>query len=248
MLMDKLKVLIVEDEFIIAESLKDIVEDLGYEVVGMAIRAEEAIELLEAEQPDLAILDITLKGEKDGIWLAEQIKANHKIPYIFLSSHGDQSTVQRAVKTKPYGYLMKPFQKADIYTAISLALSNYENERNQTPAEIAEETSNIIIKNSIFIKDGHLFVKLPFHTVLFVKADGNYLEIHTDSKRRLIKSSLKEFIKKLPQHIFMQAHRSYVVNVEKVESFGATVLNINQHEIPISANYKDELVAKLMTL
>ena len=77
--MSKLKILIVEDEMITAESISDMLEDLGYEIQGICIRAEKALEQIQVEKPDFALLDIQLKGEKTGIWLAEQIQKDHHV-------------------------------------------------------------------------------------------------------------------------------------------------------------------------
>ena len=136
--MEKVNILIVEDEALIAESLSETLEDLGYEISGMAMRAKEALDIIAKEQPDIAILDINLKGKEDGIWLAEEIRKNYDFPYIFLTSYGNRSTVERAVKTKPNGYLIKPFKKADIFSAIEVALTNYAN---NTTAETGQKAT-----------------------------------------------------------------------------------------------------------
>ncbi|MEQ9232274.1 MAG: response regulator, partial [Cyclobacteriaceae bacterium] len=101
-----LKIMIVEDEMITAESILDMLEDYGYEVTGIHIRAEAALQAIEKEKPDLALLDIHLKGEKTGIWLAEQIRSSHKIPYVFLTSYADKATIEQATETHPFGYLL----------------------------------------------------------------------------------------------------------------------------------------------
>lgn len=247
--MDKVKILIVEDEVLIAESLREILEGLGYEVTGHAMRAKEALKLIEKDQPDIAILDINLKGVEDGIWLADQIRQNYSFPYIFLTSFGNRTTVEQAVKTKPYGYLIKPFKKVDIYSAIEVALSNFaQADASENGGAEKLTSSQIVTKNSLFIKEDYLFRKLMFDDILFIKADDNYLEIHTTEKRHVIKSTMKDFLKKLPEDSFMQTHRSWVVQLEKVESFGPNFVNVAKKEIPISATYKETLVERLTSL
>jgi DNA-binding LytR/AlgR family response regulator len=246
---EKVKILIVEDEVLIAESLKEIMESLGYEVIGIAIRAKQALEIIEQQMPDIAMLDISLKGQEDGIWLAEQIRAKYNFPYIFLTSFGNKSTVERAAKTQPYGYLMKPFEKVDIYTAIEVAITNFAIQQNRAEGgeELEKDESGVVIRDSIFIKDEYLFVKVRFDQITFVRSDGNYLEIHTKGKRHIVKNTLKKFATKLPEDQFMQIHRSYLINLGMIESFGANYLYIDGKEIPISATYKEELTKKLMT-
>jgi DNA-binding LytR/AlgR family response regulator len=251
--MEKVKILIVEDEALIAESLREMLESLDYEVTGMAMRAKEALQLIAEEKPDLAILDINLKGVEDGIWLAGKINESYDFPFIFLTSFGNRTTVEQAVKTKPSGYLIKPFKKLDIFSAIEVALQNYAANRtaepSNTPAtpEHSEEGNNIVMKDCIFVKEEYLFKKLVFDKIFFIKSDGNYLEIHTEGKRHVIKSTLRDILPKLPSTKFMQTHRSWVINLEHIESFGANFLNVNKTEIPVGATYKEELHRKLNT-
>ena len=119
------RILIVEDEFITATDIKDNLEQMGYHITGLARDAAEACSILDQEETDLAILDINIQGDKDGIWIAKRINEHYKIPFIFLTSFGDERTVSSAIETKPYGYLVKPFERVDIYTSIEVALKNY---------------------------------------------------------------------------------------------------------------------------
>lgn len=250
--MEKIKVFIVEDEALIAESLSDILEDLGYEVLGTAMRAKEALLMMESEQPDLAILDINLKGVEDGIWLAGELRKKYSFPYIFLTSFANKTTVEAAVKTKPHGYLVKPFKKVDIFSAIELALNNHEaegfgnkNEGESSGAATSQTAPSAPGRDYIYIKEEYLFRKLPFREVKYIKSDDNYLEIHTVEKRHVIKSTMKDLLPKLPDTMFVRTHRSWVVNIEKIESLGASFVNIGPTEIPISASYKEDLLSRL---
>ena len=121
-----IKILIVEDEMIIAEHLTMLLESMDYVVVGSAINYNEAIGLLETESPDLVLLDISLGGKKDGVNVAETINERFKLPIIFTTSHSDEATIERAKKVNPANYLLKPFQKEQLFTAIELALSNWK--------------------------------------------------------------------------------------------------------------------------
>ena len=120
-----MKILIVEDELIISEKIKMYVEALGYEVCGQAIKYTQAVQMLEEHRPDFVLVDITIAGDKTGIDLAKTIRSDYHIPFIFLSSHSHKDTVELAKKTTPYGYVLKPFKKADLYTAIEVAMYNF---------------------------------------------------------------------------------------------------------------------------
>ena len=125
--MNKVKVGVVEDELIIAYNIIDALEELGYSSVGPVTNFTEGIELIKNEQPDILLLDIILSGNKDGIDLAWHIKENYNIPFIFLTSHADKSTVDRAKLVDPPAYLVKPFNKDELYSAIEIALFNFSS-------------------------------------------------------------------------------------------------------------------------
>jgi len=216
---------------------------MNYAISGDAMNAAEALEILEKGETDLAILDINIQGDKDGIWLAEQIREKYQIPFIFLTAFGNQSTVERAISTEPYGYLVKPFNKVDVYTAIEVALKNFSKQHSPNPSKEAasDENAPLVIKDSIFIRDDYMFVKLKIEDILFVHSEKNYLEVHLAEKRHLVRGKLSDFVDQLSSKKFFKVHRSYVVNIAAVDSFGAGFLKIQGREIPLGASYRDEL-------
>ncbi|GAB7014680.1 response regulator [Methanogenium cariaci] len=116
------KILIVEDEVIIAMALEDSVHGFGYLVAGRATTGQRAIDLAMETQPDLALIDIRLDGEMDGIEAAERIYRRLKIPVIFLTAYSDEETLSRAIRTNPYGYLIKPIRPRELYTTIETSI------------------------------------------------------------------------------------------------------------------------------
>lgn len=242
----KIRVLIVEDEFITMDTLRDYLEESGYEVSGDAMRAEEAIDILERFDTDIVMLDINLKGEKDGIWIAEQIRQNYQIPFIFLSAYSDATTIERAASTNPYGYLVKPFSKADIFTAIEIALKNYAKEVR--PLDIPEpnwaDGSELLINQFIFVKDNLTFKKIVISEISYIQAYKNYIELHLQGQRVVIRSTLQKFTSILPQKYFLQVHRSFVVNIRFVDEISPNQINIGDQSIPLSKSYKDEFIKK----
>lgn len=118
-------VLIVEDDAIIAEDLRDILESQGYNITGVASNADRAIELLNFRLPDIVLLDITLKQNSSGLDVARAINKEYHIPFIYITSYSDQKTVDEAIGTDPSGYIVKPFQSKDILPTIKLALSTH---------------------------------------------------------------------------------------------------------------------------
>ncbi|MCO6359005.1 response regulator transcription factor [Roseivirga pacifica] len=121
----KKNVLVLENEVLIADDLCDTLEDLGYAVFEPALTYQAAINTLDSENVDIAILDIDLGSKKTGMDVAMYIRANHNIPFVYLSSHSDQKTIELAKNTMPYAFLVKPFVSADVLTALEIALNNH---------------------------------------------------------------------------------------------------------------------------
>ncbi len=120
--MDNAKIIVVEDERIVAKDITKRLKNLGYVVLASVSSGEEAIKKLAETPPDLVLMDIQLKGEIDGIEAAEQIRTDFDIPVIYLTAYADENTLQRAKTTEPFGYILKPFDEKDLHTAIEIAL------------------------------------------------------------------------------------------------------------------------------
>lgn len=229
----KIRVAVVEDEIIIADNLCETLEELGYQALEPAISYTEAIELMMIEKPDMAILDIRLSGNKDGIDVAEKINEFLKIPFIFLTSNSDKSTVDRAKKVRPYAFLIKPFTKEELYSSIEIAISNHEQKT------ILEAGTHSEKDRYVFVKFKNSFVKVFLDSILYLKSDHIYIEMYTKTDKIVIRNSLQEFHKLLDDR-FIRVHRSYIVNMDFVEKVGSDSLTIDEQEIPIStANRKE---------
>jgi DNA-binding LytR/AlgR family response regulator len=246
-----IKILIVEDEMIIAEHLTMLLESMDYVVVGSAIDYDEAIELLEAESPDLVLLDINLAGKKDGINVAETINERFKLPIIFTTSHADGATIERAKKVKPANYLLKPFQKEQLFTAIEIALFNWTTPADAVNTDVAEDAEEaekpqeFIIKDALFIKEKFRYTKLLIQDIQWIKADGNYLELHLADRREIIRASLTAFLLRLDRPAFFRTHKSYAVNLDHLTKLEPTSVTISATEIPLTKTASDELLRLL---
>lgn len=139
-----IRVLILEDEPIIAEDLYSLLETSNFKIAGLSHHGEEALDMLKSRDPNFAILDINLGGGMTGLDVAEVIHTKYNIPYIFLTSFDDESTLEEAQKYAPYGYIVKPFQDRTLLATIKTALSNYEriNEEKTINKETVESTFN----------------------------------------------------------------------------------------------------------
>ncbi len=238
--MSKVKLLIVEDEMIIANDMKLMLETVGYEVCGIAKSIEKALTLITEKKPDLILLDINLGNGAEGIELARIIREKLRLPFIFCTSYSDSHTVAEAKQVRPNGYLLKPFTKDDLYVAIEIALLNFTN--------AIEPTADIILQDSIFVKEGKMFIKVPFDDILYMEQDRNYVEIHTLTRVHPVRSSLKDFITNLPPRKFFQVHRSFIVNVSCITAINSDSIRLKEKEIPISKTFRDELLSTVKLL
>lgn len=126
--MSAIRVLIVEDEPLIAEDLSDLLSEMNYTPAGVAYDSETALDMLVNRHPDIALLDINIEGNMNGIDLAKIIRDKHKIPFVFLTSHSDKTTIDQAKQTLPYGFIVKPFNERDLFSALEVALYRYSKE------------------------------------------------------------------------------------------------------------------------
>lgn len=127
--MEGARIMLVEDEEIIASNLRDMLEYLGYVVPCISLSAEDAILKADLFYPDLVLMDVVLRGKRDGIEAADVIRERFNVPVIFLSAYSDEEILERAKKTEPYGYLSKPFKVEDLHNNIEIALHKHWKEQ-----------------------------------------------------------------------------------------------------------------------
>ena len=244
-----IKILIVEDNVIIADDMQSMLEEIGYEIVDNVIVYEQAVEVLKANQIDLVLIDIILASDKTGIDLGKHIRDNYNIPFIFVTSNSDRATVENAKTVKPNGYLVKPFEQQDLYTSIEIALSNFDYSNRPSaagsPATGEKVTANSVLNDSIFVKKQHLYYRIPFGDIQFIKADNVYLEVNTVDKKFLVRSPLKDYLEKLPRNKFYRAHKSYIVNVDHIDAVNSKDIMINNTLIPISKDFKEFILSAM---
>jgi len=159
------KILIVEDERLIALDIKRRLQQLGYEVVAIAHHAEAALAAIAENRPDLILMDIHLQGEVDGIAVAAQILPQYSIPVIFVTAHADEATLRQAKATQPFGYLVKPVETHDLNTAIEIALTRHQAELAMEKA-LAKERELNELKSRFIAMVSHEF-RNPLSTIQF---------------------------------------------------------------------------------
>ena len=251
--MSKLKILILEDDVIQSAALKRMITNMGYEVVGTAVSGERALQIFRETAPDIAILDINVKGNMDGIELGKIINQERKIPIIYLTAY--PSAYERAKMTHPSAFFSKPYNEGDLSNAIDLAIHNSAKSMDNKDEEggSGKAFPNIYFsQDSIWVKlkTGEPFFKLPIEAIIFLKASNVYLEIYTTKRPAcfVLTLGLSDFVKHATYPQLIQTHRSYVVNVKYIEQFTNTVLtvkNTQEKEIPVSSTYLQTVLSAL---
>ncbi len=242
-------VLIVDDEVMIAEDIKETLQEVGYQDVYRAINFEQATDLLEKKSIDLVMLDINLNEKQSGVDLAEHINQNYHIPFIFLTSYSSQETINQVKKTKPTAFLLKPYTENLLLASIEIALFNYYTPQN-LPDTVTDEFSQaetdleLVINGNLVIKDKKYFIKIPVEDILWLESDKNYIDVKTIDRKYTIRGSLKKIMINLPES-FIKCHRQYVVNLNHVTGFNSNVVTIGDYEIPVSRNEHDLVLNKL---
>jgi len=243
-----MKILIIEDDLLLAEELQEQLEDLGYDVVGIAGNSDLALQLFRERKPDLVLCDIHLENSKlDGIQIVQLFNDIRKVPVVFLTAYGDKLTIERAKKVDPAYYLIKPSNITQLKIALDFAIYNFVN---KLPADIEHSLSyhnpplNTFYFNPefFFAKKADRYIRISINDILWVEALGGNVQIFTENNKFVLALKLNSFLKQIQSDILIRTHRSYVVNINKVVAFDKGRIFLEYHqkqkEIPIGNTYK----------
>jgi DNA-binding LytR/AlgR family response regulator len=219
-------ILIVEDDYLNRRLTKKNLLEAGYQVLE-AKNTGEAKDILKKEMIDLVVLDINLgDGAPDGISLGKEIKEKFGIPFIYLTAYENSVMINEAVATEPFSYLTKPFKVSDLVASIEIALIKSASVKKQKP--------------SIQVKDGEYKLDLAIEEINHIESDGNYILFHTDTKIYKLRSTIAQILEVLSSHIFVQVHRAFVINKDKIDRINNKEVVVKNVHIPVSKNYTIE--------
>lgn len=230
---------------IIASNISLQLTKIGYEVTGIETRGEEAVIHSRLNKPDVILMDINLKGRLDGIETVRKIKAVTDIPVIYITANNDEATFEEAKKTQPFAFVDKPITMRELTRSLALAA---EQLKKREDTEEDEEEYVALLNDRIFIRHQSQMVKLMLRDILYVEADRNYCNLITDKKNYVLATTLKDMQLKLPDTLFVRVHRSFVVNISKLDVLGEGHVEIKRKVIPLSRSYRDELLKHLQTI
>jgi two-component system response regulator LytT len=240
----KISILIVEDDMIIAANLSIQLTSLGYEVTGILPRGEEAILHVEKHSPQLLLMDINLKGSLNGIETAKAIQRNNDIPIIYLTANSDDTTFEKARETHPMAFITKPFNKLSLQRTIALVVEQIKEASNANHIKQQIE----VLNDRIFVRHNGRMEKLLLDDILYIEADRNYCTLITPKINHMLTCTLKVMEEKLPSSSFVRVHRSYIINISKLDVFADGHLEIGRKVIPMGKSYKELLLNRIRTV
>ncbi len=243
-----IKILIVEDEMIIAANISLQLSSLGYEVTGIIPRGEEALAKIKQNQPDIVLMDIALKGQLDGIETVQIMQNDYDIPVIYLTANADDINFNRAKTTNPFAFISKPFKKLDLQRAIELTANRLLADFDPDKQTTEEKSSPFILSDCIFVRHHEKMVKVDIKDILYIDAERNYCRIYSKDKEYLLVMTLKDIDEKLPQQHFIRVHRSFIVNLSQIDEVATSHIVIARKAIPVSKTLKEELLNRLQTI
>lgn len=223
--MEQARILIIEDEPLIAEDLRAMLEELGHLVCGVAVDADAAMAKAERVRPDLALLDIRLAGNKDGIAVAEAFTAMD-LPFLYITSHTDPATMARVAATRPQGFIIKPFEFDDLRTQLTVVLARMG----------AEEKPGHVV-----LRDKGRLVRVPVADVIYAEADDNYTTLHTADRKYVMVSSLSAVEERMGGKHLLRVHRKYAVDMRRVTGMVGHDLLIGERRIPVGRTHLAEV-------
>lgn len=223
------KILIVEDEQIIAENLRFILHEYDYNFVDVAIDATEAQNLFEKTAYDLVLMDINLGNysSMNGIDLIKWLSEKYSFVFMYVTANADMKTVENAKTTKPAGYIVKPFMNASIYANVEIALNT--------------------LKEEVFFShvDKGMQQQISISKINYIKADGAYIHIYMlEDGKHFARKSLSEFNKLYPND-FIRIHKSILINKNYIQGYTSQFVKINDIKLPLGRTHKKSFLDQI---
>ncbi|MEM1257667.1 MAG: response regulator transcription factor [Bacteroidota bacterium] len=243
----KITVFLLEDDEADIQNFKQSLPSDHFELAGVARNYNAALTVLHTLDFDLLVIDIYLNGTRDGIRLANYVNdASLNIPFIFLTGSMEQHIFEEAKRTRPYSYLIKPFNKLELQYAMEMAIEKFADRKG---AFMKEEP--VYLNGGFYVKHRDSLVKIVPDAIAYIEVEGQYCKIMTDKGAFLVHMSLQQFQQELSRNKFIRSHRNYLVNIKRIERVfpndNMLILEDGQ-KILLSRKYKTEFLRRFRIL
>ncbi len=239
--MKPLKILIVEDETITAMDLRETLQEAGHKVTAVARTMQDAVKAVKNNLPDLALIDIHLEGSSgDGIATAKKLLEIHQMPIMYLTANSEPATFQSAKETLPVAYLLKPFRHDELKLQVELAYHYFQS--------TLSTAADVPVSGYLYLPVDKGHEKVDPKDVLFIEADGSYVEVFLVTKKTYyISMNLSNLAQYFPSPNFYRLSRSLLINLNYLERLETNHLYLVNHDpaIPIPVASRKQLMTKL---
>ena len=244
--MSNITILLVEDDPSFALEVEMLIDELGCRLSASVSDSRQGILEARSKQPDIALIDIRLNGDTDGIELANKLYAMG-IPVIFMTAYGDAQIYEKAKSAHPFAFLVKPF---DLLTLKSVIQSLKKNVKEKNLNNMDGQNSGDFSKEHFFIKTNGQLSKVFISEIKWIHSEGNYCILQTAQKKYVVKMSLTKIKQQLSEEQFIQVYRSYLVQLNMITSLSISSgeVFINETPIPLGRKYKTPLLDRLNLL
>lgn len=248
--MSKLKILIVEDEILVATDIEESLLGMGYEVLNAVATGLSAIREVEKNLPDVILMDIMLKGDLTGIETANLIRQKNDVPIIYLTANADIATINKAKISLPYGYIIKPFTDKDLQTNIEIARFKFEND---IKLKMESDQFNQLFgmgsdkKDHLIIEGKNGLERVRPDDIYFIEGDENGSTLHLLDEEITSAKQLDEIGKLFPLNCFIKVNEIFIVNVNRIflVKFPEIIIADKMSVITVDENKKEQLEAML---
>lgn len=243
--MTKIRILATEDDVIHEEKLRMALDVLNYALIDVLSDPHKVIAMISATKPDVLLMDIDLGSDISGIDLVKSINELFDIPTVYITSFVEIEIFNQAKETRPVAYITKPYKIDELERAIELAVMQKQEQFHQSKDSIKKQ-----LRDHLFIKDGPSLIKVLLSDIKYIEAYDKYCNIYTSEKKFIIKERLKSILQNLPDSSFCQVHRSYIINMDAIDSIrmDQNKILIGNKEIGISKSYKSVLLSRINAL
>lgn len=251
--MSKEKILVVEDENLIALEIKRRLEKNDFQVVDILSSGKDAVKYLSENNVDLIIMDIMLDNGMDGVDTAEIINRTNDIPIVYLTAYSDDKTLEKAKKTMSYGYIVKPIEEEKLKINIEMALNKHKLEKS-SKLESALSSRNFLKTKKISIKNDEEILLISLDKLVYIEVEEGVVYFYTEEEKFSEKGTLKFWEEKLENFGFYRCHKNFMINLNKIGKLipgknNSYLLKMNSYkrEIPIARD-KIKEIKEIMTI
>ncbi|MBL4710062.1 MAG: response regulator [Flavobacteriales bacterium] len=251
--MSSIQILVVEDDFLVAQVIQENIELLGFEVSGWVDNGKDAIQEVVNNKPDLAIMDFLIKGEIDGIETASQLARDYDIPIIYLTDQSDKETYDRAKSTSPHAFLAKPITPLTLQRSIELAITQVYKDQKLKQREADDLETGKVLNKHYMLKDREGLHAISLQEILYLEADKQYCHLTAGNKIWHISRAMGNVLESLHRAAYGKDHiirisKSTCVNLDKIDKIQGNQVTIGGKEFSFGEKYRELLFQHIQTI